>query len=111
MIGSPNTDPPFLDDHDGTIPQLRLDRWQVRQQQRSLLLGSALRLPVEQHDGRLYYMTCGQQIAEVGVGRHDHARIPDCKLEDVGIRCIQARHLTDVDRIVSGFAQLLHDHR
>jgi hypothetical protein len=60
---------------------------------------------------RLRGLPRGQQVTEVRVRCHDHTSIPSSMLEDLRIWGIQPQRLPDVDRVVTGFAQLPHDHR
>jgi hypothetical protein len=100
----PDPNPPLLDDHDGTVVQLRLDGGKVGEQQPRLLSWAAAGLPVEQHNRRLRCLPRGQQFAEVRVSGHDHPTVLGSVLEDVRIRGVQAQHLADMDRIVNSFA-------
>jgi hypothetical protein len=106
-----DANPAVLDDHDGAALQVRLDRGEVGQQQRCLLAWTAAGMPVEQQHRRLSRLPGGQQFPEVRISRQDHPLVPGSMLEDVHIRGVQAKHLTNVDRIMAGLAQHPHDDR
>jgi len=94
-----------LENDDRATSEVRFDRRQGPEDQRHLVISAPERGSSEQDHGRRSRFAQGEQSAEVGVGRHDHAGFERGALEDSFVGGRMHSIVEKVDRVVPGTAE------
>ena len=82
-----DAEPSRLDDDNGAFAELVVDRREVREQKRGLLLRPTFGSAPEEEKGRLSLLAQGEQGGEVGVGGDDDSLLDARSFDDLLVAC------------------------
>ena len=102
---------PGFEDDDRAPFEIVLDRGEVREQQRCLLLGAPLRPATEENEGRLPCEPQRQDRREVGISRNDNPLLLASAFHDHFVGCRLKVEGTNMNGVVPRLTKSLGDKR